>query len=618
MARQAVNAVSAPTSRRGAPKGRVVNARPIPVLSNDDDKLDQAAAEHLRKPIEDNERPIFSAEARKWHSAFIGKTGSGKTYAARGEVEIMLDEGQKVIIVDPTGAWHGLRMNPDGTPSGRNIIVFGGRHGDRVLTPDMAPVLGRIAGHENRSMILDLSGTHLEIEDQREIVYQFLKGLYQTSRTPLNLVIDEADEFAPQELDKDTKPLRTMVARIMARGRSLGFRCTLITQRPAKIDKNSISQVESMVCLRVTAPQDRKAIEDWFDDKGGQNRKEAIGGLGSLKTGEGWVFVASEDLYEHRRFRKISSYDSSQTPVNDQGEPIELDMGSIDLRDIDARITYPEENDEAELEQAIARRRNLEVDNKRLRARILNSEARYEAMRRFFVQIRHGIDEILSVQDVEGVEIADLLLLRNDVADDIQKEHISLDQTNNDMTQTQAVGLADTFVAPVINNEVFVSRGYEVSQSTVSEDIDPVVPLIDGMIHQAFHQKTMNLSTTALEEEILNIIGGNGPTLDEIISYASSAAGWARKAVKSLEDKGFIIVHGRGYVTTDLYAIADLDFVGAHILRLAATGKLSENLPNMSKAQHKLVRHLFACDLISLDFALTAKCRDAIEYAMTR
>ena len=617
MARQAI-AASAPIGQRTAPKGRATGVRNTPAFSNDDDKSDQRVAENQSQTDADNERPIFSAEARKWHSAFIGKTGSGKTYAARGEVEILLDEGQKVIIIDPTGAWHGLRMKEDGTPSGRNIIVFGGRHGDRVLTPDMAPVLGRIAGHENRSMILDLSGTHLEVEDQREIVYQFLKGLYQTSRTPLNLVIDEADEFAPQELDKDTKPLRTMVARIMARGRSLGFRCTLITQRPAKIDKNSISQVESMVCLRVTAPQDRKAIEDWFDDKGGQNRKEAIGGLGSLKTGEGWVFVASEDLYEHRRFRKISSYDSSQTPVNDQGEPIELDMGPIDLSDIDARITYPEENDEAELEQAIARRRNLEVDNKRLRARILNSEARYEAMRRFFVQIRGGIDEILSVQDVEGVAIADLLLLRNDVADDIQKDHINLDQTNSDTTQAQVVGLADTFVAPAIENDVFIGAEAIFPRSEIIEDIDPIVPVIDDLINRAFHNKTMSLSITALEEEILNIIGTDPTTIDEIIDFSSSSAGWTLKAVKSLEAKGFLVETAGGYNVTNLTALADLNFVGAHIFRIAATGELGDIMPNMTKGDHKLAREFYIRDLIALDFSLTDKARNAILFAVNR
>ena len=364
------------------------------------------------------EKPVFSEKARLWHNAFIGKTGSGKTYAARGEVEDLLDLGEQVVIIDPTGAWPGLRSKPDGTPSGYPIAIFGGAHADRPLTPDMAPALGRIAGTTTQSMILDLSGISLELEDQREIVHQFLRNLYRTNRKPLHLVIDESDEFAPQELDKDTKALRTLVARIMARGRSLGFRCTLITQRPAKIDKNSISQVESMAVLRVTAPQDRNAIVDWFADKGGADRKEILSGLGSLETGEGWVFTGLDGTYEHRRFRLIRTYDTSSTPVDAEGHGKNIDTGAIDLADLDEKVVYPEETTEEELERAVTRRRNLEEDNRRLRARLLKSEARYEAMRRVFVQIRRATEETFIEDGLEAVEYADLVILRNEVEED--------------------------------------------------------------------------------------------------------------------------------------------------------------------------------------------------------
>lgn len=372
----------------------------------------------IKKTVKND--PVFSPAARLWHSAFIGKTGSGKTYAARGEVEDILDQGSQVIIIDPTGAWPGIRCTPNGKPSKYKIPIFGGAHGDKPLTPDMAPNLGRLAGTTDTSMILDLSGISLELEDQREIVYQFLRNLYRTNRKPIHLIIDEADEFAPQELDKETKPLRTLVARIMARGRSLGFRCTLITQRPAKIDKNSISQIESMAVLRVTAPQDRKAVVDWFSDKGGSDRKEILDGLGSLKTGEGWVFTGLDGTYQHRNFRLIRTYDTSSTPVDDEGHAKAIDTGEIDFTQIDKAITYPEETDEIELEIALAKRRNLEEENKALRARLLKSDSRYEMMRRVFVQMRSAVDSAFVDDGLEAVEYADLALLRNEVAKDVE------------------------------------------------------------------------------------------------------------------------------------------------------------------------------------------------------
>lgn len=39
------------------------------------------------------------------HLAVFGKTGSGKTYAAKGIVERLLQCCRRVCIVDPTGVW---------------------------------------------------------------------------------------------------------------------------------------------------------------------------------------------------------------------------------------------------------------------------------------------------------------------------------------------------------------------------------------------------------------------------------------------------------------------------------------------------------------------------------
>jgi DNA helicase HerA-like ATPase len=57
--------------------------------------------------------------------AIVGTAGSGKTYAAKGFVERLLDSGARVAIVDPLGVWWGLRASADvridrdrGTPRG--------------------------------------------------------------------------------------------------------------------------------------------------------------------------------------------------------------------------------------------------------------------------------------------------------------------------------------------------------------------------------------------------------------------------------------------------------------------------------------------------------------------
>ncbi len=46
--------------------------------------------------------------------AFLGRTGSGKTYGASKMAEEMLFHGAQIIVVDPMGVWYGLRLDADG------------------------------------------------------------------------------------------------------------------------------------------------------------------------------------------------------------------------------------------------------------------------------------------------------------------------------------------------------------------------------------------------------------------------------------------------------------------------------------------------------------------------
>jgi DNA helicase HerA-like ATPase len=57
---------------------------------------------------------LFPKAALAQHIAVLGKTGSGKSYAVRGIVEGLLDDSARVCIIDPTGAWNGLRSSATG------------------------------------------------------------------------------------------------------------------------------------------------------------------------------------------------------------------------------------------------------------------------------------------------------------------------------------------------------------------------------------------------------------------------------------------------------------------------------------------------------------------------
>src|SRR5580692_8113540 len=130
------------------------------------------------------------------HTAIVGKTGSGKTFAAKGFVETWLTEQRRVAIIDPTGAWWGLRLSKNGKGEGFKILVLGGDHGDLPLLARTGAAVEQLITDQDVSLIADTS--LMTVSDRTRWFTDFAGALYRHNRHPLNLVIDEAHNFAPQ------------------------------------------------------------------------------------------------------------------------------------------------------------------------------------------------------------------------------------------------------------------------------------------------------------------------------------------------------------------------------------------------------------------------------------
>ena len=263
-------------------------------------------------------------------SAFIGRTGAGKSYAARGVVESFLDDHRRVCIVDPTGVWWGLRSLADGAP-GFPVVIFGGEHADVPIEHDAGGLLGALIGEDKvGAAIVDVS--EFSTGQRTHFLTDFFEGLYGANRGALHLVLDEADEMAPQNPMPETRRLLGAVDRIVRRGRVRGFRPMMITQRPAVLHKNVLSQIGTLVALRLTSPQDRNAIGDWVKGNAdGVQSDTVMKSLPSLAVGEGWVWCPALDVLERKTFPQIRTLDSSRTPEHGE-ERAELPaMSSIDV-----------------------------------------------------------------------------------------------------------------------------------------------------------------------------------------------------------------------------------------------------------------------------------------------
>lgn len=99
--------------------------------------------------------PIPDA-ALEGHLAVLGTSGYGKTNAVKGAVERLLDRGARVVIVDPTGVWWGLRLQRDGkAPSPYPLVIFGGRHADLPLDARAGERVAQVLGSSTTPAILD-------------------------------------------------------------------------------------------------------------------------------------------------------------------------------------------------------------------------------------------------------------------------------------------------------------------------------------------------------------------------------------------------------------------------------------------------------------------------------
>jgi hypothetical protein len=293
--------------------------------------------------------------------AILARRGAGKTYTASVIVEEVVRAKVPVVILDPTGAWWGLRSSVDGDRPGLPVVIFGGDHGDVALEPSAGKVIADVVIEHPGAYVVDLSSFESKAAEVR-FAADFLERLYRAKKRetgPLFLVVDEADVFAPQRPGPDQTRTLGATEAIVRRGRIKGLGDLLITQRAAVLNKNVLTQTEVLVVMQTTGPQDRAAIDDWIAGNGTrEERDEVLGSLASLEQGEAWIWSPSFlRILRRVRIRARTTFDSSRTPEAGEIAIAPRAFAEVDLEALGARITATIEqqkaNDPAELRRRI-------------------------------------------------------------------------------------------------------------------------------------------------------------------------------------------------------------------------------------------------------------------------
>ena len=305
--------------------------------------------------------------------AIMARRGAGKTTTSGVMVEEMVKAGLPTCVVDPIGVWYGLRSSADGRSPGLPVVILGGEHGDAPLLPTAGAVVAEMLVDNPFPVVLDLS--LMSKTKARQFMVDFLETLYHRNRKPLHLVLDEADRWAPQRVPKGGERLLGACEDVVRLGRARGLGVTLISQRPAVVNKDVLSQTEVLIAMQVTSSHDRKALNDWIDEHvTDEERREVIASLPSLQVGTAWVCSPGwlKTLVKIQVRRK-ETFDSSATPEIGAEAVAPTAFAAIDLDALQEKMAETIER-AAETDPKAMRRRIVELSRQ-----LAAAEAEFEA-----------------------------------------------------------------------------------------------------------------------------------------------------------------------------------------------------------------------------------------------
>jgi len=109
--------------------------------------------------------------------------------------------------------------------------------------------------------VIDMTGVTPEM--QKVIVAYLCREIFESRKRnripPAMLVLEEAHNFCP-ERGYDKSPSTEIIRTIASEGRKFGLGLLVVSQRPARVDKNVLSQCNTQIILKVTNPNDIRAI----------------------------------------------------------------------------------------------------------------------------------------------------------------------------------------------------------------------------------------------------------------------------------------------------------------------------------------------------------------------
>ena len=111
-------------------------------------------------------------------------------------------------------------------------------------------------------------------------------------------------------------------------GRNQGIGVTMLNQRAATLNKDVLTQIDTLLALRSVGPQDRKALQDWVEGHGAEGDFDSfLKSLPTLPTGEGWIWSPEfMGVFEKFNIRKRDTFHPDREKIGSEFVIPQLDQ----------------------------------------------------------------------------------------------------------------------------------------------------------------------------------------------------------------------------------------------------------------------------------------------------
>lgn len=217
--------------------------------------------------------PAYGEDSLISNVLFItGKRGSGKSFTAGVMMEEFHRLGLQFVCFDALDAHGGLDQMP-------RVESIKPEEGQSI---DMKSLVQRLKTTD-KSLVIKMGG--LSLTKQQEIIGDYCEALIEARiNKGLHTIFEECQDFIPQV----GRPISfDPIVRLCKLGRALGYGATLVSQRPAGVNKEALSQASVYLVHNVINNRDLKTLDEQLSF-GTDKRliKKILNGISSARKGE--------------------------------------------------------------------------------------------------------------------------------------------------------------------------------------------------------------------------------------------------------------------------------------------------------------------------------------------